>query len=93
MTQLNVVLFALLIVCALGLVMSQHETRELFVALQSEQGRGRELLIEYGQLQLEQSTLAKQSRIEEVASKQLGMRLPEVARVRVVPPPPALSNP
>ena len=93
MTRLNVTLFVVLLLCALALVTSQHQARKLFVELQSEQDRGRELDIEFGQLQLEQSTWAMQSRIEQVASKKLGMRVPPVARVRVVPPPPAPSNP
>jgi len=93
MMRLNVMLFAILVVCALGVVTSQYQARKLFVELQSEQDRGRELEIEFGQLQLEQSTWAMQSRIEQVASKKLGMRAPMAARVRVVPPPPASSNP
>ena len=93
MTRLNVMLFFVLVLCALGVVTSQYQARTLFVELQSEQDRGRELEIEFGQLQLEQSTWAMQSRIEQVASKKLGMRVPTVARVRVVPPPPASSNP
>ena len=93
MTRLNVTLFVVLLLCGLALVTSQHQARKLFVELQSEQDRGRELDIEFGQLQLEQSTWAMQSRVEKVASKKLGMRVPPVARVRVVPPPPAPSNP
>jgi cell division protein FtsL len=93
MTRTNVMLFAGLVVCALSVVTSQHKARKLFVELQHEQDRGRELEIEFGQLQLEQSTWAMQSRIEQVATKKLGMRVPPVARVRVVPPPPAPSSP
>jgi cell division protein FtsL len=93
MIRVNALLFAMLLLCALAVVTSQHEARRLFVALQDEQDRGRELEIEFGQLQLEQSTWAMQSRVEQVASKQLGMRVPDVGRVRVVPPPPASSNP
>jgi cell division protein FtsL len=92
-TRLNTMLFAVVMLCALGVVTSQHQARKLFVELQREQERGRELEIEYGQLQLEQSTWAMQTRIEQVASKQLGMRVPPEMRVRVVPPPPAPSNP
>ncbi len=93
MTRMNVVLFAVLIVCALSLVGSQHQARKLFVELQAEQDRARALEVEFGQLQLEQSTWATHSRIERVASRELRMRVPPVTRVRVVPPPPAPSNP
>ena len=93
MTRINIVLFAVLIVCALSLVGSQHQARKLFVELQSEQDHARALDVEFGQLQLEQSTWATHSRIERVASRELKMRVPPAARVRVVPPPPAPSNP
>lgn len=93
MMRINAVLFAVLLLCALAVVTSQNEARRLFAALQDEQDRSRELEIQFGQLQLEQSTWAMQSRIEQVASKKLGMRVPDADRVRVVPPPPASSNP
>lgn len=93
MTRLNVFLFLVLLGCALATVTSQYQSRKLFVELQDEQQRAHELEIEYGQLRLEQSTWAMQSRIEQVASSKLGMRVPQVTRVRVVPPPPASSNP
>ena len=79
MIRLNAMLFAVLVACALALVTSQHQARRLFVQLQDEQQRGRDLEIEFGQLQLEQSTWAMQSRIEQVASKKLGMRVPSVS--------------
>jgi len=93
MTRISALLFAVLIVCALALVGSQHQARKLFVELQAEQERARALEVEYGQLQLEQSTWATHSRIESVASRELKMRVPPMARVRVVPPPPASFNP
>ncbi len=93
MTRINMMLFSVLIVCALSLVGSQHQARKLFVELQAEQDRARSLEVEFGQLQLEQSTWATHSRIERVASRELDMRVPPVSRVRVVPPPPASFNP
>jgi cell division protein FtsL len=93
MIRLNALLFVVLLLCALAVVTSQNEARRVFAELQDEQNRSRELEIQLGQLQLEQSTWAMQSRIEQVASKKLGMRVPDAGRVRVVPPPPASSNP
>ncbi len=93
MTRISALLFTVLIVCALGLVGSQHQARKLFVELQAKQERTRALEVEFGQLQLEQSTWATHSRIESVASRELKMRVPPMARVRVVPPPPASFNP
>ena len=40
--------------------------------------------IEWGQLQLEQSTWAMHSRVEKIASSTLQMRVPPSARVRLI---------
>jgi cell division protein FtsL len=42
--------------------------------------------VEWGQLQLEQSTWAMHSRIEQVAGSALHMQVPEPARIQVVAP-------
>jgi cell division protein FtsL len=93
MIKLNLALAAVLVVCALGLVTSQHVSRKLFVELQKEQEMAKHLEVEYGQLQLEQSTWAMHSRVEKIAANSLQMRVPPAARVHLVPPPPAPSKP
>ncbi|MBI2312736.1 MAG: cell division protein FtsL [Betaproteobacteria bacterium] len=84
MTRLNLVLFLVLIACALGVVTSQHKARKLFVELQKEQERAKQLDVEWGQLQLEQSTWAMHSRIEKLASRELRMTVPPPSRIQVV---------
>jgi cell division protein FtsL len=91
--KLNLVLSGILVVCALGLVTSQYKARKLFVELQKQQEVAKQLEVEYGQLQLEQSTWAMHSRVEKIAANTLRMRVPPAARVHLVPPPPAPSNP
>lgn len=86
MVRLNLILFAILIVCALALVTSQHRSRKLYVELQKRQDVARQLEVEWGQLQLEQGTWAMHARIEKIANRALGMQVPPAARVRVVPP-------
>lgn len=86
MTRLNLILVFVLIVCALGMVTSQHKARKLFVELQKEQEAAKQMDVEWGQLQLEQSTWAMHSRIEKIASKFMQMQVPEVNRVQVVAP-------
>jgi len=54
--KLNLLLLLVLVVCALGLVTSQHKTRKLFAELEREQERARALDVEFGQLQLGAST-------------------------------------
>jgi cell division protein FtsL len=84
MTRLNIILLAVLVACALGLITAQHKARKLFVELQKEQDLEKQLNVEWGQLQLEQSTWATNSRVEKVATHVLGMRLPESGKVRTV---------
>jgi cell division protein FtsL len=82
--RVNIVLLCVLVVCALSLVTSRHQSRRLFVALEHEQAIGRGLETEYGQLQLEQSTWGMPARVEKVAREQLKMQLPSAARTDVV---------
>ena len=85
MVRLNLMLLAVLIACALGLVSSQHQARKLFNSLEQEGERARQLEIEFGQLQLEQSTWAMHARIEKIAAQTLRMRAPDARRIQLVP--------
>jgi cell division protein FtsL len=82
--KLNLLLLLVLVVCALGLVTSQHKSRKLFSELEREQERSRALDVEFGQLQLEASTWGLHSRVEKIAVGSLGMRAPDPRRVRMV---------
>ena len=84
MAKLNLLLLAVLVACALGLVTSQHKARKLFSDLEREQNRARELDIEHGQLQLEASTWGLHSRVEKLATRSLGLRAADPRRVRLV---------
>lgn len=84
MTRLNLILFAVLMMTALGVVTSQHQARKLYFELQQEQDAAKQYEIEWGQLQLEQSTWAMHSRIESIASKHLNMEVPDSKRIQTV---------
>jgi cell division protein FtsL len=86
MLRLNLLLLAALAACALALVTSQHQARKLYVELQKEQELAKQLEVEWGQLQLEASTWATHSRVERLAIRMLGMRVPPASRVQVLPP-------
>jgi cell division protein FtsL len=81
---LTLLLLATACACALGLVSSQHKARKLFVELEHGQERARSLDVEYGQLQLEQSTWAMHARVEKIATGSLRMRAPEAKRTQIV---------
>ena len=85
MVRFNMFLLMIVVVCALGVVTSQHRARKLFQELEGEQERVRQLDVEYGQLQLEMSTWANHPRIEKIARERLRMVVPDAAG-RVVPP-------
>ncbi len=84
MVRLNLLLLAVLVLCALSLVTSRHQARKLFVELEREQARTRAYETEFGQLQLEQSTWAMPVRVEKIAREQLRMQLPGPGRIEVV---------
>ncbi|MEP6877321.1 MAG: cell division protein FtsL [Nitrosospira sp.] len=85
MIRVNTFLILILVACALSVVTSQHKARKLFVDLEKEQELARQLAVEWGQLQLEQSTWAMHTRIEKIATGQLHMQVPDASRVQVVP--------
>jgi cell division protein FtsL len=85
MVRLNLLLLALLVVCALSLVTSRHQARKLFVELEHEQQKARNYETEFGQLQLEQSTWAMPARVEKIARSELKMQLPGPGRIEIVP--------
>ncbi|HSB48097.1 MAG TPA: cell division protein FtsL [Burkholderiales bacterium] len=85
MLKLNLVLLAALTACALALVTSHHRARTLYVELQKEQELAKQLEVEWGQLRLEASTWATHARVEKLATRALGMRVPPASRVKVVP--------
>jgi cell division protein FtsL len=83
-TRINLLLLAMLVICALSLITSRHQARKLFVDLEREQNRSRAYEIEYGQLQIEQSTWAMPVRIEKIGREQLRMQLPPIGRIEVM---------
>lgn len=86
MVKLNIILFLVLIAVALGVITSQHKARKLYIELQQQEDAAKQYEIEWGQLQLEQSTWAMHSRIEQIAERRLNMQVPDAARIQVVAP-------
>jgi cell division protein FtsL len=82
--KFNLLLLVLTILCALSVVTSQHKARKYFVELQSEKDKAQQMEVEWGQLQLEQSTLALPGRVEKIASGQLQMQMPQGKQIQFV---------
>ena len=84
MIRLDALLVALAVASALGVVAAQHHARKLFTALEREQTRAHGLEVEWGQLQLEQTTWAAHGRVEKLARERLGLRPPVAGQVVVL---------
>jgi cell division protein FtsL len=74
---------------SLGVVYAKHAARKEFVQLQELNRQRDAMQVEWGRLQLEQSTLADHARVEPIARRRLGMRMPDagesvIARVGAV---------
>jgi len=82
--RLEIPLVAVVVASALGVVAAQHQSRKLHAEFEREQARAHQLEVEWGQLQLELSTVASLSRIEPIARQRLGLAEPSPGRVIVV---------
>ena len=71
--RLSFAVTIVLVLCALSLVNAQYQARRLFIELERAQSSARQLDIDWAQLQLDQSTLGKNSRIEQIARTDLNM--------------------
>lgn len=79
-----VLLLLAVLVSAIGVVWTRHESRVLFVELTRLQNQRDELNIEYGRLELEQATWAEPRRIDEEARSKLGMVTPRPQDIQLV---------
>ncbi|MGD8644706.1 MAG: cell division protein FtsL [Chromatiales bacterium] len=77
-------LAATVMVSAVATVYAKHHSRTLFVELSRLSDERDTMNIEWGRLQLEQSTWATHGRIEQVARERLGMVLPEPGETEIV---------
>ena len=82
---LIVVLLAV-VISSVSVVYSKHKARKLFVELQALNDERDNMDIEWGQLQLEQSTLTTQGQVERAARDQLGMVSLSADNVVIVKP-------
>lgn len=77
--------FALVcVMSAVALIYTKHESRKLFVELEALTTERDELNIEWGQLQIEQSTWATHARIERLAAEELSLARPAATEIYVI---------
>lgn len=78
------VIAAVCVLSAMALVFTKHESRKLFVELESLTHQRDVLNIEWSQLQIEQSTWATHARIEQVASDELSLVRPKATEIYII---------
>lgn len=83
---LLVALLVAAIASAVAVVHKRHQHRLLFVELSRLERERDELNIEFGRLQLEQATLTRAGRVDQLAQSRIGMKFPEAADIVVVRP-------
>jgi len=74
MSRFNIFLLIIVMGCALSVVNSTNQQRQIFIQLQRAQSQERQLQQDYAQLQYQQSALSKTSRIEQIATASLKMQ-------------------
>ena len=84
-TITGVALLAVAVIAtAITCVFARHESRKQFTRLQVLIVERDTLDVEWGQLQIEQSTWSMHSRVEQLARQKMNMRNPGPAEIRVV---------
>jgi cell division protein FtsL len=80
------VLLVAIVATSLAVVYSRHQDRKLFIELQALGYEKDAMDVEYGQLQLEQSTLTTHGKVEHAARTRLGMMSPAPQQVQIIKP-------
>ncbi|HHJ17091.1 MAG TPA: cell division protein FtsL [Gammaproteobacteria bacterium] len=70
----------------MGAAYAKHQSRKLFIELQALESERDAMNVEWGQLQLEQSTHTTHGKVEEAARKRLGMKIPGPQQVMILRP-------
>lgn len=80
----TLIITLVLVVTALGVVWSRHQSRTVFVELQALEYQRDELNVEWGRLQLEQATWAEAGRVEQLARGELGLVAKDPGQTMVI---------
>jgi cell division protein FtsL len=81
---LTIIFAAVCVMSALAMIYTKHESRKLFIELEQLTAERDELNIEWGQLQIEQSTWATHARIEKLAADELALTRPQPTEIFVI---------
>jgi len=83
---LVVSLLIFLLLSALAVIGSKYQSRALFIAIQTQKIKLDNHELEWGQLQLELTTLTEENRVERVAKDQLKLKMPARGQIIYLKP-------
>ena len=75
------------VISAIWVIKTKHQSRQLFVELESLNRERDRLQVDWGRLQLEESTWGTHARVETLATQQLSLRRPTPEQIVVVAEP------
>ncbi len=67
----------ILLISALAVIESKYHSRSLFIDIQAKEKKLDNYEVEWGQLQLELTMLTEENRVEQIAKKQLKLKIPQ----------------
>ena len=80
------VLLVATVATAMSAAYARHQSRKLFVELQALESERDAMNVEWGQLQLEQSTHTTHGKVEHAARERLSMQIPTPRQVTILRP-------
>ncbi|MEY2341932.1 cell division protein FtsL [Acidithiobacillus sp. IBUN Pt1247-S3] len=84
MRRSTIILVALITLTLFGIVAARENSRAQFIHLQALQNHIFSLNNRWGQLQLEQATLASDTRVGDIAHQKLGLEAPKNSQIVMV---------
>lgn len=85
-TWLIMVLVIAVLGSGIAVIYAKHINRKLFIEFQALQNERDDMNMEWGRLQLEQSTFSTHSYVDRIAREKLGMELPAQEEIVIVRP-------
>ncbi len=74
------------VISALAVIISKYHSRLIFIEIQKQEKMLDNYEVEWGQLQLELTTLTEENRVERVAKEQLKLRMPQRDKIIYLKP-------
>jgi len=79
-------LVVMFVMSALAVIISKYNSRLVFIEIQKQEKMLDNYEVEWGQLQLELTTLTEENRVERVAKERLKLRMPQRDKIIYLKP-------